>query len=154
MTSTAAEGDPAREDRVRAWVVLAILAAGVVLSPLVGPIIRLIIGADVSAAARWLVVIVAFLTAVSIVLIRPTTRSALMELAGRPTPTSRRATTLAWVSLFGVIAIGLGFTVIAQSVPGPWHDVIIGLSEATTFLIVVPLSVLFRLLPLPHIPPP
>ena len=96
----------------------------------------------------------AVVSAGSIVLIRPTTRSALMELAGRQILASRRATTLAWVAFFGLIGLGFGFVVLAQFVPDQWHGFTLGLSEVATFAIVVPLAMLFRLLPLPHIPPP
>ena len=123
-----------RADRRLAWLLLWVVAVGVLLAPLVVPIIELVTRDSAPEALQWVPPGVALAIVAIIVPRRTSLRAHLAkssDLIRSASPGEWRAYWLALAVSF-VALVGLFLT--GQAVPEPWHDLVQGLASDATLV--------------------
>jgi hypothetical protein len=145
------EAAPAvRADRRLAWLLLWLVAVGVLLSPLIVPVVELLTSAPAPQELQWIPPAVGFGSGAIIVALRPSLRAQLagpLDLIRSASPTER---TVHWVGLVVSLASVVGLFLAGQVVPEPWRDLVLGFASDATLVFGFCAGMLLVLVPPPR----
>ena len=152
--------DELRADRRVAWLLLSVLALGVLLAPLTVPVVDMITRAAAPQELQWIPPALAFGITAVVVALRPSLRAHLArstELIRSTSPVERR---MHWIGLVVSVFVFVGLILVDSLVPELWRELLAGLRIDAGVVAGFFAAMLIVLMPPPrpssssHAPPP